>query len=33
MKKIKMQTKIIEGGCVVEETYEIDNSVSEKVYA
>lgn len=33
MKKIKMQTKIIQSGCVVEETYEIDNSVSEKVYA
>lgn len=33
MKKIKMQTKIIESGCFVEETYEIDNSVSEKAYA
>ncbi|WP_313258191.1 hypothetical protein [Lacrimispora sp.] len=28
-----MQTKIIQSGHVIEETYEIDNSVSEKVYA
>jgi hypothetical protein len=33
MKKIKMQTKIIQSGQVIEETYEIDSSVSEKAYA